>query len=217
MIHLTEPASLQTILFYILEYVNNNHFWSIIMPKLADIFVFTYPVFLIILYSVWIYNKNKKIKKIALFILFSVMFATILNILFQLLFNKPRPIYDVANINNWHSLLHAFLPSTSFPSDHAVVSMTIWIITIVLGKLNKMKNIKILWIVFVIFSLIMWLARVSIWLHRITDILWWFMISILCLSIILWFKKIKNTIDKISDILVNIEEKILYFWYKWEY
>jgi len=217
MIELVEPQILQNFLFFLSDFVQNNNFLYWIMPKLADVFVFTYPIFLVWIYVVGIVQKNKEYKKYAVFIFLTVFFTIFTNILFQLFFEKPRPIYMIQWFDS-QSILHAFLPPTSFPSDHAVVSISISLITIFIGQKHNLYLLRRIWFLFLIFAFLMWFARIAIWVHRITDIIWWFLVAILCFLILISFSKIKNILKKISDFLISVEEKILYFFYKkWKY
>jgi hypothetical protein len=69
------------------------------IPKLADIFVFVYPVFLLVMYF-WRMENGKRIrdnaknmyyKIAALWIGFSVLATVMVNVLIQYVFAKVRP------------------------------------------------------------------------------------------------------------------------------
>jgi len=150
--------------------VNENPWLEQFAPIGADIFVFLYPIFLVALYLKGIIKKEKESKEGALFIFFSCLFCTLINIGIQRLFYKQRPnavLYDEAE----ETMLHEFLPESSFPSDHAVVSMSFAMATLLWGY--KMKNKKIIYCGygFVIISLIMCFCRILTVVHWPTDIL----------------------------------------------
>jgi len=172
MITMQEPIWWQNVLLFLNEYMKYHDFllWSI--PLTADIFVFFYPVFLIVLYSVWLKQKKNLYKEASLWILWSWVFSIILNIIIQFFCNKIRP-----NILLWldyekaETVLHKFLPQSSFPSDHASISMGIAVWIILWWIKNKDKRFIWIWIIFVVFALIMWFSRVMIWVHWTTELL----------------------------------------------
>ncbi len=112
-----------------------------IIPILADIFVFTYPLYLVYLYfsnskisrwnSLWNKNSDRQHKYNALTILSSFVLSIIVNYIIKAFIEQPRP-YQILNlmINPKESLLLNSIPSDSFPSDHAAVSMAIAITTL---------------------------------------------------------------------------------------
>jgi len=58
------------------------------------------------------------------------------------------------------TILHKFLPASSFPSDHAALSTAFASAVFFWGLKNKDKKFIILGVLFYVFSLIMILARV---------------------------------------------------------
>jgi membrane-associated phospholipid phosphatase len=136
----------------------------------ADIFVFLYPIFLVALYLKGIIKKEKESKEGALFIFFSCLFCTLINIGIQRFFYKQRPnavLYD----DTEETMLHQFLPESSFPSDHAVVSMSFALATLFRGYKVKNKKIIFAGYVFIVISLVMCLCRIFTVVHWPSDIL----------------------------------------------
>lgn len=181
-----------------------------IVPIVADIFVFTYPIYLVALYLYGIIRKKIEYKTWALFIFLSTALVTVLNIFIQFFFDKQRP-----NIVLWlddqkiETVLHKFLPSSSFPSDHAAVSFAIATSTLIYWIYTKNKFYKSVAIVFYIFAIIMCISRITTWVHRPTDIIAWALVWSI-IPIILIQKNIFWFLNKyILQNLVKIEETVL--------
>ena len=117
---------------------------TMILPILADIFVFTYPVYLIYLYffthdninrwkRFWKKSNDREHKYQALSIFIAFITAILINYSIKLFVSEPRP-YHVLNlaINPKESLLLNTIPVDSFPSDHAAVGLTIALSTLIL-------------------------------------------------------------------------------------
>lgn len=103
--------------------------------------VFLFPVFLIILYIFGIAKKSRETKSYALYILFAAAIAALINIVIQQLMTKARPETVLTSAN---SLILKHLPTMSFPSDHAAVSIA-FAIAILLGAIyiqRVKKNTK---------------------------------------------------------------------------
>ncbi len=133
---------------------------------------FVYPIFLTVLYLYGMIKNKIEAKKEALFIFFSCFFSVAVNILSQQFFDKQRPIYEfwIQNIDH-ETLLHQFLPSTSFPSDHAVVTFSIAMATWLIAYKHHNKKLKI-WSAFLfLFAIITGICRIGTTVHWTTDIL----------------------------------------------
>lgn len=209
MIIMQEPIRWQNILLFLNEYMKYHNFLLSTIPLTADMFVFFYPIFLIVLYVVWLKQNKNSYKESSLWIFYSWIFSIILNIIIQFICNKIRP-----NILLWldyekvETILHKFLPQSSFPSDHSAISMGIAIWTILWWIRNKDKKFIWIWIIFVIFALIMWFSRVMIWVHWPTDVIAWFVVWVL-VPIILFQKNIYAILKKLLIIpLINLQRWI---------
>lgn len=174
---LQEPIRWQNLITTLNEYMKYHDFLITLIPITADIFVFLYPFLLIILYIIWLIKNSDYYKECSLRIFWSAIFSSAFNVFLQIFFSKSRPLA----VRSWieeETFLHQFLPSSSFPSDHAAMSMglAVWILIRWIEK--KDKKITRLWIIFLWFSLIMWFSRIMVWVHRPTDIIAWFSVWI---------------------------------------
>lgn len=179
--------------------MNSSQFLINWLPILADVFVFTYPVFLVLLYVMWWIKRNNYYKKAALFIFSGTFLSICLNIFIQFFIDKTRPNFVLWLVDEkTESILHKFLPTSSFPSDHAAVSMSFAMATLFWGIENK--DGKFIWfgIVFLLFSLIMCFSRVTIAVHWPTDIIWGIIVGLFVIAI-LSRKRIFNFFDKIFE------------------
>lgn len=166
-------------------------------PILADIFVFTYPMYLLGLYIAGRVSKKIEYKKSAMFIVTWVISSTVFNLIIQYFVDKQRPnfVLGLADLKT-ETLLHKFLPSSSFPSDHAAVSMSIAVATLIRGITHKDQKYLRFGGILVIFSGIMCTARVTTAVHRPTDIIGGICVGIL-IPLLLTNQKIYNFLDKI--------------------
>lgn len=195
-------------------------FLTRIIPLLADIFVFSYPIYLIYLYfftedkiSRWkklLYkNANRLHKYNALTILFSFIWSIGINYIIKSFIEQPRP-YQILQltINPKESLILNSIPTDSFPSDHAAVGMTIAITTLLLGYHHKNKKITIIWRIFLCFALIMDISRITIWVHRPVDIVAGSVIWAIVAMIINYNPIQKWLSTYIFDPIINLQEYI---------
>ncbi|MDR0651634.1 MAG: hypothetical protein LBG59_09960 [Candidatus Peribacteria bacterium] len=90
-----------------------------------------YPVFLVVIYVKGIVKKQLQLKEGAIFIFLSCFISVLVNISIQSFFLKNRPNIELFNGDIGETLLHTLLPNSSFPSDHAVVGMSIAIATLI--------------------------------------------------------------------------------------
>lgn len=194
---LIEPQRWIQLMISFHQLIMQSEFWSAVVPVLADIFVFTYPLYLVALYSAWWIKKEIKYKVASLWIFIAVLFSTMTNILIQVFFQKSRPnILLGLSDQKSETILHSFLPSSSFPSDHAVVSMSIAVATLLRWIEKKDKKFLIFGIILLSFSLIMSISRVGIAVHRPTDIIGWFLVWA-TIPLILSYKKILSFSERI--------------------
>lgn len=174
-----------------------------IIPILWDIFVFSYPIFLIRFYfsqpehiswwkRLWIREENYWNKTQALSILLSFFTVIIVNYIVKAFIPQPRPIHILdLSINPQSSLLLDHIPTDAFPSDHAAVSMVIALMTLIISYKYGNKKIRVFWRIFIIFALIMSISRIIMWLHRPIDIFWGILTAIIT-SLLLTCKPIED-------------------------
>ena len=148
-------------------------------PIFADIFVITYPIFLVMIYIYAIIKKKPIIKQWAFYIFFVTLIAVLINIWIQTFFYKERPIVVLNQVGVEETLLHDILPTSSFPSDHAIVSMTFAMATLLWWLYNKKKFFTRSGIIFIIISLMMSVCRILTLVHRPSDIIAWLWLWIL--------------------------------------
>ena len=189
----------------------NKHQWiADFYPIGADIFVFVYPIFLTYWYLRGMITKNKLFKQDALIIFFSCLFSVIVNILSQQFFDKQRPIYELGTaVLDKDTILHQFLPVTSFPSDHAVVTFSIAMATLLLALRSHNKNLKI-WSGFLfVFAVITGLCRIGTTVHRTTDILAGVVVGLLT-PIVLFLPKPMDLLTRfVLDPIIRFETRLM--------
>jgi len=183
MFKLIEPQWWVSVLNSLFAWMQASIFWSHWIPVLADVFVFTYPVYLLGLYIYWMTQTLKrwnvealkrwmKYKIAALYIFAGVFVSIVVNVGIQFFIDKVRPNFVLGLTDLKHeTILNTFLPSASFPSDHAAVTMSIAMMSLFRGIKNKDKKFLRFGGILIIFSLLTWFARVSSGVHRPTDIL----------------------------------------------
>lgn len=184
-------------------------------PIGADIFVFVYPIFLTGLYLYGMIKHRMEAKKEAIFIFFACFFSVAVNIISQQFFDKLRPIYEFWTQNlDQETILHQFLPSTSFPSDHAVVTFSVAMATWLIAHRYCNTKLKVRSVFLFIFAIITGICRIWTTVHWTTDILAGTIMGILVpvvLIIPFFFDKIEKWI--LSPI-ITLEEKITDKWFK---
>lgn len=199
MFKLTEPNWWIVLVKNLNWWMNSSQSLIHWLPILSDVFVFTYPIFLVWLYVMWWIKRNSYYKKTALFIFSGTFLSICLNVFIQFFVDKTRPNFVLWLVDEkTESILHKFLPSSSFPSDHAAVSM--WFAMATLFRWIKNRDRKIIWfgIIFFLFSLIMGFSRITIAVHWPTDIIWGMIVGLIVI-IVLSNKKIFNLFDKIFE------------------
>ncbi len=178
MFKIIEPQWGVNLLQSLFAWMQASVFLSYRIPILADIFVFTYPVYLLTLYIYGIVEHKKwKVqglqKKIAaLYILAGTGLSFLANIGVQFFIDKVRPnvVLWLTDLKN-ETILNHFMPSSSFPSDHAALTMWIAMMSLFRGIKNKDKKFLRFGGILIIFSLITWFARITSGVHRPTDII----------------------------------------------
>lgn len=214
-IALQEPTRWVDLVITLNDYMKYHDFLLKIIPVTADIFVFLFPILLVTIYIIWLIKKKDKIKESALRIFWSAVITSVINICIQFFFTKSRPTMMLF----WHeeeTILHKFLPNSSFPSDHAAMSMWFAIWILIRWLRQKDKNYILIGIIFLIFSLIMWFSRIMVWVHRPTDILWWFAVWIIVPLILSsnWIYKLLKKI--LITPIISLQKRIRkLFWVKY--
>jgi len=194
--NLIEPQRWLQLLLTINQTMLSSSTRSTITPILADIFVFSYPVYLGVIYSMGRIRKQISYKIAALWIFANVVITTLVNIWIQTLVQKSRPNIVLWLVENKETVLHKYLPSSSFPSDHAAVSMSIAVASLLRWIHKKDKKYIILGIILIAFSLIMSTARIATAVHWPTDIMWWLLIWAI-IPLLLSSQKISSFWEKI--------------------
>ncbi len=198
MFKIVEPQWWVDLLVSLFAWMQASMFWSYWIPVLADIFVFTYPMYLIALYGYGMIQRYKRWnidtftrglyhKIAAMYIFAGVGFTVVVNIFVQFFFDKIRPniVLWLVNLKN-DTLLHSFLPSSSFPSDHAAVSMGIAMMSLFRGSKHHDKKFLRFGGILIVFSLITSFARVASGVHRPTDIIGGSIVGIIVPLVLMW-------------------------------
>ena len=202
MITLYEPLRGKQLLTLLNSRASSNEILFHGISILADVFVFVYPILLLFLFFRGYSSKNKSMQFYSISILLSTAIAVWINILIQFFIWKERP-----ETLQWLKLILKHVPSISFPSDHAAVSMAFAIGFIMSMKLLLPKSYRNRSYFLITASLIMGICRVAVAVHRPTDILIWWIIGIIwgytgytlsntktVQKLIYWLISISNTI-----------------------
>ncbi len=205
MIKLLEPVWWIKLLEELNELVHSNEMLKTLVPFTADIFVFSYPIYLVVFYLYGKFQKETDYKEYALYIFFSSISAVAINLFIQQFIDKSRPEQIVLSKEN---LIFEHVPDAPFPSDHAAISFAIAMASTLVAI--KEKNKTLLWVSIMlwIFAITMGLSRIAAGVHWPTDILWWAIIWIV--SAVIFFKDTIFSFFKrnIFSFLIKLEEKI---------
>lgn len=135
--------------------------------------------FLIVVF--YLYFKDKKNEIIALTISSwaSLAFWGILKILLH----HARPEYAIYNELSY-----------SFPSNHAIISMSFyWYLTWILIRKTKSWKNKVNYLFwFLMLAFLIWFSRLYLWVHYLSDVLWWYLIWFLWLLFGIWLTEFLN-------------------------
>lgn len=184
------------------HFVSQNNPIFYIASFLADFIVLIFPIILIYL-TLWGWNKNDwRLQKDALLIFWSSIIAIVINLIIQSFIMKDRP-ETLPGLD----LILKHLPTMSFPSDHAAVSMAFsGCFLLLCNKLGK--SYHIIWTILLIGSIVMGICRTAVAVHRPTDILAWWIIG-LCSAYMVYILKNNSIINELIDFIVGVENKIL--------
>lgn len=164
----------QSLMFMLNTIVSYDPLLRRIVPLLADIFVFTYPFYLVYLYLKWYYYRHDRDMKLALYIACVCFVALITNVVIQEFVIKSRP--ELA-LQAHGSLLLPHLPTAPFPSDHAAVSRWFFMALRLWSLFLWVQTRSSLLIFFGLSSIVMCLSRIAVWVHWPTDIIAGFCIA----------------------------------------
>lgn len=178
-IQLIEPSRWMNILDWWLSLQSKYEWIANLTPIFADVFVVIYPILLICIYIYAIIKKKPIVKQGALYVFFATLLAVLINIWIQTFFYKERPIVVLNQVEVEETLLHDILPTSSFPSDHAVVSMSVAMAMLLWWLYNKKKFFTWSGIILIIVSFIMTACRILTLVHRPSDIVAWIWLWIL--------------------------------------
>lgn len=207
-IALQEPLRWINLVTFLHDYMNYHNFLLNMIPITADIFVFFFPVLLVVLYVIWIVKDKKIFKESALWVFWSAILTTVVNVCIQFFFLKARPTSMLLWLSEEETLLHKFLPNSSFPSDHSAMSMWFAMWLLIRWIKNKDKKYVCLWLIFLVFALITGFSRIMVWVHRPTDIIGWFAIGIM-VPLALSYDPIFEKVEKIFiNPLIKFQERI---------
>ncbi|PID34611.1 MAG: hypothetical protein CR971_02355 [candidate division SR1 bacterium] len=212
MLKLLEPVWAKKIFIAMYTTFQQTSLLYYLLPICADIFVFVYPIFLVILYLWGIVKADWYYKKASLWIFFATVFSAIVNVFgLQSFFEKQRPniFLNLELQDTGETILHHYLPASSFPSDHATVSMAIAVATLLWGIQHKDRKFRIFGYVLIGISLLMSFSRVAVGVHWFTDVL-----AGLCLGVVIPFFLSRKVIAKFLEkyffaYLIRFQEFIL--------
>lgn len=173
-------------------------FIEISAPIMADLPIFFLPLFLIFLwfYYTWKYSKKdgNKQKEVLLYIFYACVVAVIINLSLQQFITLERP----ESALEWAGkVLLKKLPSASFPSDHAAVSIAF------LSSLFFFNYKKVAWY-FLGFVILMNISRIVVWVHWPFDILWGVLTGLLSAYITYMFLQKNKLVKTINTFIIKI-------------
>lgn len=135
----------------------------------ADLPIFLLPVFLLWLY-IWrgMVQGRGASKYAALHIFVAAVVTTFICLFLQQIIDKARPETALMSAGR---LVMQHLPTKSFPSDHASVSMAVALAALARGSMNSKRKIMRWGYVLLVGSILMSIARVAVGVHWPTDII----------------------------------------------
>lgn len=205
MLKLVEPSWGVRLLEQLNQLALSNYILRYYIPITADIFVFFYPVYLVVFYVWGMVQNNVKYKEYAMYIFFCWVSSVLTNLFIQMFIDKRRPDQLLLTKDD---LIFEHIPDAPFPSDHAALSFAIAMSTTLIWIREKNKKLLLLAMIFWLFAIVMWVSRVAAWVHWPTDVLWWLVIWVL-VSVLFFTKKIYRFFQKtIFHHLIKLENFI---------
>lgn len=175
----------------IIDYEVYNKTSNLINPTLTNILIFitnlssTYVIIAVISLLFWYFLFIKKNSKLAIISFIIPVITILLNQWLKYFIQRPRP-----------NILRLIEESgTSFPSGHSMMSMIVyWMIALYCYYFIKNKTLRIILVTFfTLLILAIWFSRIYLWVHYFSDVVAWFIISLLVLISISWtIEKEKN-------------------------
>ena len=215
-IQLVEPMWWKNLLQWGIDLQDLYPWISDIAPILADVFVLIYPAFLVCLYVFAILKKRKSVKQGCLYIFLVTFVAVLINIWIQCFFYKERPIVSLNQIETSETLLHEILPVSSFPSDHAVVSMTFAMAALVWWIYTRKRFFTWSGIFLLLVSFVMTSCRILTLVHRPSDIVAWLGLWVI-VPLLFIIRPIRYAFLRyIINPIINFEQRILKKLFKYE-
>lgn len=204
-IKIVEPLWWKQLMIFINSWVNKHDILVKLLPLSADIFVFSYPLFLVGMYVRWIKKQENYFKEMSLYIFFSAGVASTCNAFIQYFGDKSRPEHAIVIKDNL--LLH-HLPTDPFPSDHAAVSAAIAMSTLLWWL--KYRDTKLLkWSLFFRVACgVMSFSRVAVAIHRPTDILVGVLVGVMSAVVLLSSRVWKWLYVLVIVPLIKLQERM---------
>jgi len=175
----------------IIDYEVYNKTSNLINPTLTNILIFitnlssTYVIITVISLLFWYFLFIKKNSKLAIISFIIPVITILLNQWLKYFIQRPRP-----------NILRLIEESgTSFPSGHSMMSMIVyWMIALYCYYFIKNKTLKVVLVTFfTLLILAIWFSRIYLWVHYFSDVVAWFIISLLVIISISWtIEKEKN-------------------------
>ena len=168
----------------IIDYEVYNKISNLINPTLTNILIFitnlssTYVIITVISLLFWYFLFIKKNSKLAIISFIIPVITILLNQWLKYFIQRPRP-----------NILRLIEESgTSFPSGHSMMSMIVyWMIALYCYYFIKNKTLKVVLVTFfTLLILAIWFSRIYLWVHYFSDVVAWFIISLLVLISISW-------------------------------
>jgi undecaprenyl-diphosphatase len=168
----------------IIDYEVYNKISNLINPTLTNILIFitnlssTYVIITVISLLFWYFLFIKKNSKLAIISFIIPVITILLNQWLKYFIQRPRP-----------NILRLIEESgTSFPSGHSMMSMIVyWMIALYCYYFIKNKTLKVVLVTFfTLLILAIWFSRIYLWVHYFSDVVAWFIISLLVIISISW-------------------------------
>jgi undecaprenyl-diphosphatase len=153
-------------LYLLLNWLSHNSIIEEIVYIFADAPIFILPIFLLWCWIFFNYKKNILWKNTLLFILYSIIFAIVINLIIQRFVLLERPEESLKNAGK---LILQHIPDRSFPSDHATVASAFFF-SLLLFWFSRWAFI------FLPFAGIMLFSRIIWWIHWPFDVCFWIIV-----------------------------------------